>query len=94
MAYYIPISNIDVVVPLLADTFLQEVFKARGPHPTESCPHLFWSDIRMSAHPLVLDRAGKRGIKHVADMGMGICDIEILCATITLRNAWRTYINV
>ncbi len=94
MAYYIPVSNVDIVVPLLADAFLQEVFKARGPHPTESRPHLFWSDVRMSMHILVLDRAGKRGIEHVADMGMGTCDIEILRATITLCKARRTYKNV
>ena len=83
MAHCIPVSNVDIVVPLLADAFLQKAFKARGPHPTESRPHLFWFDVRMSAHPLVLDRAGKRGIRHVADMGMGVCDVEIRPLSLT-----------
>ena len=94
MPYYLPVSNIDIVVPSLANAFLQEAFEARGPHPTESRPHLFWFDVGMSMHPLVLDRSGKRGIEHVANMGVGVCDIEIFCTTITLRNAWRAYIKV
>ena len=93
MPYYIPVSNIDIVVPLPADAFLQEAFEARGPHPTKSRPHLYWFDVRMSMHPLVLDSAGKRWIKHVADMGVGTSNIDILRATITLCNTWCTYIN-
>lgn len=36
MTSYIPVSDIDIVVPFPADAFLKEVFEAWDPHPTES----------------------------------------------------------
>jgi len=50
-----PISDIDNVVPLFLDAFVQKAFKPRDPCFTKPRPHLFWFDICVAIFPLVLD---------------------------------------
>ena len=85
-----PISNVDDVVPLPLDSFVQKPFKPRDPRFTESCPHLFWFYIGVAWFPLVLDRACKRWVEQVSDVSMCICDIEVFRASVALCDAWRT----
>ena len=77
---YIPISNVDSVIPLLPDPFVQELFESTSPYPTESRPHLLWFDVHVAALPIVLNRAGETRIKYVANVRVRICDIVVLRA--------------
>jgi len=79
MLKYTPIGNIDDVVPLLLDPFFQELFKATGPCPTESRPHLFWFNVQVTTLPIVLNGAGKSRIKCMANVRVRVCYMVIFC---------------